>query len=150
MNMISGTVFVNGMITIGEQGSTGTMMMEGGSVETTGDLNLGRRLHEEFPTMGTATITGGTLIIGGTIKFGNIDDPNIHRSPGGDGTELGNGLKRYKKHYFDKDQLYNLKKDPGETKNLANDPEHKQQLEKMKAELKKHLLGVPGTFAEFK
>ena len=75
---------------------------------------------------------------------------HIHRTPGGDGTELGNGLKRYKKNYFDSDQLYNLKKDPGETKNLASDPEHKQQLEKMKAELKKHLLGMPGTFAEFK
>lgn len=75
---------------------------------------------------------------------------HIHRSPGGDGTELGNGLKRYKKNYFDSDQLYDLKRDPGETKNLANDPEHKQLLEKMKAELKKHLLGVPGTFAEFK
>ena len=76
MNMISGTVFINGMLTIGEQGSTGTMTMEGGSVETTGDLILGKKTHETFSTMGTATITGGTCVIGGDIKVGNLDDPN--------------------------------------------------------------------------
>jgi len=75
---------------------------------------------------------------------------HIHRTPGGDGTELGNGLKRYKENYFDADQLYNLKNDPGETTNLVNNPEYKQQLEMMKAELGKHLKAIPGTFAEFK
>ena len=75
---------------------------------------------------------------------------HIHRTPGGDGTELSNGLKKYRKNYFSGDQLYDLVKDPDEKENLALDPEYKSLLNKMKKELKKHLDGVPGTFAEFK
>jgi arylsulfatase A-like enzyme len=75
---------------------------------------------------------------------------HINRQPGGDGTELGQGLKYYAKHYFDADQLYNLENDPGEQKNLAKDPGYKDVLEEMKAKLKKHLENLPGTFAEFK
>ncbi len=75
---------------------------------------------------------------------------HIHRAPGGDGTERGQGLKHYAKNYFDVDQLYDLEKDPGEQKNLAADPEYRQILKKMKAELTSHLQEIPGTFAEFK
>ena len=75
---------------------------------------------------------------------------HIHRSPGGDGTELGNGLKHYGKHYFDADQLYDLKNDPHERTNLAHDPAHSAVLQRMNTALKHHLDGVPGPFAEFK
>ena len=75
---------------------------------------------------------------------------HIHRTPGGDGTELGNGLKRYRKNYFDKDQLYDLKNDPGETKNLANDPSKKAVLKKMKKLFVEHLNKTEGPFGEFK
>ena len=75
---------------------------------------------------------------------------HIHRFPGGDGTELGNGLKRYRTHYFDRDQLYDLKHDPDEEVNLVNDPAYKTVLEEMQLALKQHLEKAPGTFAEFK
>ena len=75
---------------------------------------------------------------------------HINRVPGGDGTERGNGLSHYKKHYFDPDQLYDLEKDPGERTNLAGDPRYGKILSEMQGELKRLLSGVPGTFGEFK
>ena len=75
---------------------------------------------------------------------------HIHRFPGGDGTELGNGLKHYRKNYFDSDQLYDLKNDPDEKTNLAHDPMYRVVLQDMRLRLKQHLQKVPGTFAEFK
>jgi arylsulfatase A-like enzyme len=75
---------------------------------------------------------------------------HIHRFPGGDGTELGNGLKHYRKNYFDTDQLYDLEKDPEEKTNLADDPSYRGVLKEMQAKLSQHLEGVPGPFAEFK
>ena len=41
--------------------------------------------------------------------------------------------------YFDPDQLYDLKKDPGELHNLAYDPKYKDVLEDMKNEMRKYL-----------
>jgi arylsulfatase A-like enzyme len=70
--------------------------------------------------------------------------------PGGSGTERGNALKHYGKHYYDADQLYDLESDPGEQNNLAGNPAYKEELQQMKALLRKHLAGLPGTFAEFK
>jgi arylsulfatase A-like enzyme len=52
--------------------------------------------------------------------------------------------------FYDADQLYNLKEDPDEQKNLAADPAHAATLAKMKEELKKHLATLPGTFGELK
>lgn len=48
--------------------------------------------------------------------------------------------------YFDRDQLYNLKRDPGEQQNLAKDPEYKEKLEEMQSEMKKVLETLPGNF----
>jgi arylsulfatase A-like enzyme len=48
--------------------------------------------------------------------------------------------------YFDRDQLYDLSKDPREQRNLANDPEYKQKLEEMQREMKKILDTLPGRF----
>jgi arylsulfatase A-like enzyme len=48
--------------------------------------------------------------------------------------------------YFDRDQLYDLSKDPREQKNLASDPEYKQKLEEMKREMKRILDSLPGDF----
>jgi len=75
---------------------------------------------------------------------------HIHRFPGGDGTELGNGLKHYRRHYFDADQLYDLERDPKESSNLAGDPAHEALLKEMRSQLTRHLEGVPGPFAELK
>jgi len=52
--------------------------------------------------------------------------------------------------FYDADQLYHLAGDPGEQKNLAENPEHSEKLAEMKKELKKHLAGLPGRFGELK
>lgn len=75
---------------------------------------------------------------------------HIHRFPGGDGTELGNGLKHYRRHYFDADQLYCLTSDPGEQENLASRPENQGLMKDLQATLAQYLARAPGTFAEFK
>ncbi|MCF7847270.1 MAG: sulfatase-like hydrolase/transferase [Kiritimatiellales bacterium] len=75
---------------------------------------------------------------------------HIHRFPGGDGTELGNAVKSRGETYFDPDQLYDINKDPDELENLAANPEYKAVLEKMQAEMKKHLANLPGSFGELK
>ena len=48
--------------------------------------------------------------------------------------------------YFDPDQLYDLKNDPGEMNNLANHPDYRDILRDMKAELQKYLDNLPGKF----
>lgn len=52
--------------------------------------------------------------------------------------------------YFDPDQLYNLKADPGETNNLAAHPEYAARLKELKVELKTYLSELPGTFGDLK
>ncbi|MGB2822227.1 MAG: sulfatase-like hydrolase/transferase, partial [Phycisphaerae bacterium] len=77
------------------------------------------------------------------------DAPLSHMGfPGGQDTERGNALKRYASVYHDADQLFDLKTDPGEKTNLASDPAHRATLEQMQGLLRRHLAGVPGTFAE--
>jgi len=82
----------------------------------------------------------------------DADAPITHLgiTPGGVGTERGNALTHYKKHYFDADQLYDLENNPREQNSLANNPAYKKKLEVMKALLKKHIADLPGTFGEFK
>ncbi len=47
------------------------------------------------------------------------------------------------------DQLYNLKDDPQEKHNLANDPAHAETLARMKAELMKYLVSFKRPYGEF-
>ena len=54
------------------------------------------------------------------------------------------------KNYYDPDQLYNLKKDPGETTNLAGAPEYVGKLREMKGQMTRILSTLPGTFADLK
>lgn len=64
--------------------------------------------------------------------------------PGGEHAEHGSYGKL--PAYFDQDQLYNLKDDPTEQMNLANDEAHKEIYEQLKQELKAHLAKMPGKF----
>ena len=52
--------------------------------------------------------------------------------------------------YFDRDQLYDLSKDPREQVNLAKNQEYAQKLAEMRAELQKQLNTLPGTFGDLK
>ena len=52
--------------------------------------------------------------------------------------------------YFDRDQLYNLAKDPNEQINLAYDPAYAQTFAKMQTALKAQLETLPGGFGELK
>ncbi len=49
----------------------------------------------------------------------------------------------------DPDQLYDLSNDPNETRNLANNPEYKEILKAMKAELSKEITALGRSFGEF-
>ena len=48
--------------------------------------------------------------------------------------------------FFDPDQLYDLATDPGEMKNLVNNPEYEEILLNLKAELQNNLDDLPGKF----
>lgn len=74
---------------------------------------------------------------------------HIHRQLGGCNTERSQALKT-KANYFDRDQLYNLAKDPEEQNNLAKNPEYAAKLSEFKRLLRKRILNAPGTFADFK
>ena len=51
--------------------------------------------------------------------------------------------------YFDADQLYDLRRDPAEKKNLAGDPHYADRLQRLKQELDLKVRDLPGTFGEF-
>ena len=52
--------------------------------------------------------------------------------------------------YFDDDQLYDLRSDPDEQNNLADNPQYRQKLEEMKSILKSYCSELPHSFGEFK
>ncbi|MBK1876693.1 sulfatase family protein [Pelagicoccus mobilis] len=64
--------------------------------------------------------------------------------PGGQSAE--NRSYGKKPAYFEIDQLYDLNTDPGETVNLANNPEYASRLKALKAELQTYIDDLPGDF----
>ncbi|MEO0793855.1 MAG: sulfatase-like hydrolase/transferase [Verrucomicrobiota bacterium] len=52
-------------------------------------------------------------------------------------------------YYFDQDQLYDLKADPFEQKNLASDPAYHDDLQSMQHQLADYLADLPHPFGEF-
>ncbi len=77
---------------------------------------------------------------------GDPTKPFSHISliPGGNNAELTSTGKL--PGYYDPDQLYNLKTDPGELHNLAKNPKYKDVLEDMKNELRKYIKELPYGF----
>ena len=67
--------------------------------------------------------------------------------PGGGGAEAMSTGDR--PSYFDRDQLYDLSKDPSEQNNLAEDPEYAKILKNLKVELNQYITDLPGSFGEF-
>ena len=83
----------------------------------------------------------------------HFTDPSLPFShlmliPGGGDAEYPS-TTRYK-HYYDPDQLYDLRTDPGEQNNLFGNPAYKDKVKDMQEELKKYLMKLPGKFGEFK
>ena len=68
--------------------------------------------------------------------------------PGGGDAEFPS-TKRYT-HYYDTDQLYDLKTDPGEQNNLFEDKDHISAVRELQEELRNYVSGLPGIFGEFK
>jgi arylsulfatase A-like enzyme len=68
--------------------------------------------------------------------------------PGGGDAEFP-ATQRYP-HYAEADQLYHLKNDPNESRNLFNDPAYVKVVEVMQQELMKYVQDIPGKFGEFK
>jgi arylsulfatase A-like enzyme len=66
--------------------------------------------------------------------------------PGGADAESGSTGTKHYPGYYDTDQLYNLKHDRHEQKNLAVSPEYKEKLNEMQSDLRKVLDTLPGTF----
>ncbi len=79
------------------------------------------------------------------------DDPtkpfsHLTPIPGGGDAESGSTGTAHYPGYYDPDQLYDISKDPGEQRNLANDPEYLDKLEEMRRELRAVLDTLPGRF----
>jgi arylsulfatase A-like enzyme len=72
--------------------------------------------------------------------------PFSHLTPIPGGGDAERGSTGSYPGYFDRDQLYDLSKDPGERKNLAADPEYRQKPEEMQREMKQLLDTLPGEF----
>ncbi len=64
--------------------------------------------------------------------------------PGGHDAEQG-AVKSYP-HYYEPDQLYDLKRDPKEQNNLINNPEYRTRAIELKKSLISHLKNMPGDF----
>jgi arylsulfatase A-like enzyme len=60
------------------------------------------------------------------------------------------GTKYYPNHYYDFDQLYDRRKDPGEQTNLADNPEYSGQLKIMRRQMREELEKLPHTFGDIK
>ncbi len=83
----------------------------------------------------------------------HFTDPSLPFShlmliPGGGDAEYPSTI-RYK-HYYDTDQLYDLRTDPKEQNNFFGNPAYKDKAKDMQDELKKYLMKLPGKFGEFK
>lgn len=83
------------------------------------------------------------------MKIVNEDDPlapfsHFSLVPGGEQAEN----ESYGKlpAYFDRDQLYNIKLDPFEQRNLISDEDHEEIFGELKKELLDHLSTMPGRF----
>ena len=68
--------------------------------------------------------------------------------PGGGDAEFPS-TKRYK-HYYDTDQLYDLRTDPDEQDNLYGNKDYEEEVKDLKEDLKTYLNDLPGIFGEFK
>jgi len=59
------------------------------------------------------------------------------------------GADKLYPHYFEQDQLYDLKADPKEQKNLIGDPAYRKRLAAMRQLLREYSARLPHTFGEF-
>lgn len=79
----------------------------------------------------------------------NPDQPYTHLAdrPGGRGSE--GPAKDFYPNYYDRDQLYNVRQDPLERRNLFSDPRQHARAHAMRKLLRDSVAKVPGAYAEF-
>lgn len=63
---------------------------------------------------------------------------------------VAGGVDKFFPGYYDDDQLYDLRSDPGEQSNLAGNPVHADTLREMKERLRAYSQELPHPFGEFK
>lgn len=90
---------------------------------------------ERFALLNNPPHLKGIVLPPGQPAFGHI---------GGNNNEAA--ALRTQPAYFDRDQLYNLKDDPREQRNVAGDPALAAKLAELKQELRRHLARLPGGF----
>ena len=86
-------------------------------------------------------------------RYGQIERASLSKLPGalsyvGGAKNISNHIMR-RAHSLESDQLYHISKDPLEMKNLAYDPAHKDQLNKMRGLLTEKLKAQHRPFGEF-
>lgn len=97
-----------------------------------------RKLLDEYNSF-RESFGGSAISHDHTLPFGHLE-----MIPGGGGAE--HAVFGKKPGFFDADQLYDLRNDPTEEHNLANDPDYQLKLQEMKAELRNYTVAVPGKF----
>ncbi len=102
------------------------------------DLEARRKMLDEYnefrESFGSKAISHDP-----TLPFGHLE-----MFPGGGGAEQG--VYGKKSGFFDADQLYDLKNDPQEDKNLASDPAYQHKLRELQVLLQTYLDQLPGKF----
>jgi len=82
-------------------------------------------------------------------RQGGLKNVNYNASSASAGFRIA-GMKYYPNHYYDFDQLYDRRKDAGEQKNLAKNPQYSQKVKEMRTLLRKALERMPHTFGEIR
>jgi len=77
-------------------------------------------------------------------------DGRLWKDPRTGKPKIPQGGHRSFPHYHDADQLFNLKADPYEQRNLAGEPGHEEKLAEMRQRLKRLLAPLSHPFGEFK
>lgn len=109
-------------------------------------------LHDDFKYIAWRIDPAREAVKGREVtkeKMGVPGKPFYHIASTRGGRGLEKKLPAHYPAYWDRDQLYNLRKDPKEQRNLADNPEYAGKLAQLKKALDEHIKTQPGSFGEF-